>query len=176
MALRQEVLPNAYVWWRIADPAWSNRLDPRFAERWNPPSRFASLYLNEDKVTAHLNLRAFVAQWPYEPEDLRDDTDPILVGAALPRRQRVCDAHSRAGALRAGLPETYPVDADGVLVPHTQCQPIGAQVKAAGLRGVRARSAQSRDGAGRELAWFQATARSVALRQQTVLFEAWFWS
>ncbi len=180
MALRQEVLPNPHTWWRIADPAWSNPLDPRFAERhggrWNAPSSFATLYLNEDKVTARLNLRAFIAQWPYEPEDLRDDTGPILVGAALPRRQRVCDAHSRAGVLRAGLPETYPVDADGVLVPHTQCQPIGAQVKAAGLQGVRSRSAQSRDGAGRELAWFPATTRSVARRQQTLLFEAWFWA
>ena len=143
--------------------------------RWNPPDSFPTLYLNEDVVTACLNLRAFIAKWPYEPEDLRDDTGPILVACNLPRRQVVCDVHSPAGLHAAGLPNTYPLETDGAPVSHTRRQPIGTKAREAGLRGVRARSARSRDGAGRELAWFPATARSVARRVRTLAFVAWFW-
>jgi len=73
----------------VADGTWRDPLDPSFAAqrggRWNPPGSFPSLYLNEDQVTARTNLRAFIAGWPYEPEDLRDDNGPVLVGATLPR-------------------------------------------------------------------------------------------
>jgi len=177
--LRSEALPDGTTWWRIADAAWTNPLDEKYAQRrggrWNPPDSFPTLYLNEDVVTARLNLRAFIAQWPYEPEDLRDDTGPVLVGVTLPRSQVVCDAHSREGVRAAGLPDSYPHEKDGSVVAHERCQPIGAAARAAGLRGVRARSAQVRDGAGRELAWFPATARSSAQRQQTLSFDAWFY-
>ena len=134
-----------------------------------------TLYLNEDRVSARLNLRRLIAHWPYEPEDLRDDSGPILVGARLPRRQRVCDGHTRLGVAAAGLPESYPFDERGERVAHFVCQPIGTRAKNEGLRGVRARSAQSRDGAGHELAWFPATARSLARRVQTLMFEKWYW-
>ena len=101
MELLREAVPDAHVWWRIGDPSWANPLDPSFAQhrggRWNPPGSFPTLYLSEESVTARLNLRAFIAGWPYEPEDLRDDTGPILVGCTLLRRQVVCDAHSPAG-------------------------------------------------------------------------------
>jgi len=161
-----EPLLDRWVWWRIASPAWSNPLDPGFAQRlggrWNPPNSFATLYLNEDAVTARLNLRAFIAGWPYEPEDLRNDTGPVLVGATLPRDQQACDMHSPAGVLAAGLPRTYPFDRQGRLIPHEHCQPIGQEIKKAGLRGVRSRSAQTTDGAGRELAWYPASVRSKA--------------
>jgi len=176
--LRDESLTDGFVWWRIADPAWADPLDPRFAQqrggRWNPPDSFPTLYLNEDIVTARLNLRAFIAAWPYEPEDLRDDTGPMLVGATLPRRQQVADLHTRDGVRAAGLPASYPLDGNGAAVPHARCQRVGEQAQQAGLRGVRARSAQSRDGAGRELAWFPATVRSVAQRVATQEFDAWF--
>ena len=179
MELLRETVPDAHVWWRIADPSWANPLDPAFAQRqggrWNPPDSFRTLYLNEHVVTARLNLRDFIAKWPYEPEDLRDDTGPILVGCTLPRVQVVCDAHSPAGLQSAGLPNTYPLATDGTPVPHTRCQPIGTRAKEAGLRGVRARSARSPDGAGRELAWFPTTARSLARRVRILAFVAWFW-
>lgn len=178
MALRRETLPDAHVWWRIADPAWDDPLDPSFARRhggrWNPPNSFPVLYLNEDVATARLNLRAFISRWPYEPEDLRDDTGPTLVGCTVPRRQVVCDAHSPAGLRAAGLPGTYPLDGRGALIPHARCQPVGARTRDEGLRGVRARSARSRDGAGRELAWFPASRRSLARRVRTLAFTAWF--
>jgi hypothetical protein len=135
-----------------------------------------TLYLNEDQVTARLNLRRFIADWPYEPEDLRADNGPVLVAATLPRDQDVADAHSPRGVAALGLPAAYPRDRAGALVPHETRQLTGQQVREAGLRGVRARSAQAADGAGRELAWFPATARSRARRGAVLGFDAWFWS
>ena len=179
MELLRETIPDSHAWWRIADPAWIDPLDPSFVRhsggRWNPPESFRTLYLNEDKVTARLNLRVFIAGWPYEPEDLREDMGPVLVGCTLPPRQVVCDAHTRAGLRAAGLPDTYPLGSSGALVPQARCQPIGARAKEVQLRGVRARSAQSPNGEGRELAWFPATLRSVARRVQTLTFATWFW-
>lgn len=180
MAFRSERLSDRWTWWRIADRAWRNPLDPSYAGkrggRWNPPDSFPTLYLNEDKVTARLNLRAFIARWPYEPEDLRADNGPLLVGATLPRAQQVCDLHTPEGVRKAGLPQSFPLDSNGRRISHARCQPIGAAVKQAALRGVRSRSAQSRDGAGRDLAWFPATTRSVAVRTETLSFEQWYWS
>ena len=81
----------------------------------------------------------------------------------------------RAGVRATGLPATYPLEADGEAVPQVRCQSIGERIKAAGLRGVRARSAQTRHGAGRELAWFPASSRSLARQVGVMPFGAWFW-
>jgi hypothetical protein len=177
--VRSELLPDGHRWWRIARAEWRDPLDPTFAQargaRWNPPDSFPVLYLNEDNVTARVNLRQFIVGWPYEPEDLRDDTAPVLVGAVLPRRQRVADVHTPVGVRAVGLPATYPLDGDGRLVPHEVCQPIGVAARERGLRGVRCRSARTPDGAGRELAWFPATARSRAQLVARLAFSSWFW-
>ncbi|MDX6297359.1 MAG: hypothetical protein QOI51_1216, partial [Nocardioidaceae bacterium] len=121
------MLPDGHTWLRIADPSWVDPLDPTFArangQRWNPPHSFPVLYLNEDVVTARLNLRRYIAGWPYEPEDLRDDTGPCLVSARLPRAQRVADVHTPAGVAAVGLPGSYLLDAAGQLVGHEVCQP-----------------------------------------------------
>ena len=54
MTLRHETLPDAHVWWRIADPAWTNPLDPSFAQRqggrWNPPDSFPTLYPHDART------------------------------------------------------------------------------------------------------------------------------
>jgi RES domain-containing protein len=180
VALARERLPDGRTWWRIADRAWRDPLDPSFAARvggrWNPPESFPTLYLNEDVVTARINLRRFIAQWPYEPEDLRSDTGPVLVGATLPRGQDVADLHTPRGVRDAGLPAAYPLDSKGALVPHAPCQAVGRRAKAQGLRGVRARSARAPDGAGREVAWYPASARSRATLDETLPFDAWYWS
>lgn len=180
MPLRRERIPDRWTWWRIADRAWSDPLDPSYAAkyggRWNPPDSFPVLYLNEDKVTARLNLRAFIARWPYEPEDLRTNSGPVLVGAVLPRAQDVCDIHTSSGVRGAGLPKSYPLDSNGGIVPRARCQPIGERVKKLGLRGVHSRSTQSSDGAGRDLAWFPATSRSTATHTAMLSFERWYWS
>ena len=178
--MRTETIPDGHRWWRITRPDWKNPLDPEFARehggRWNPPGSFPALYLNEDQVTARINVRLFITGWPYEAEDLRDDTGPCLVAALLPRRQRVADVHTPEGVRAVGLPPGYPLDDVGRLVAHPPCQQIGVDVAGRGLRGVRCRSAQAPRGAGRELAWFPATARSRARQAETLPFADWFWS
>jgi hypothetical protein len=179
--MRTEVLPEGHVWLRIAEMSWlkSDPLDPSFAEarggRWNPPNSFPTLYLNEDVVTARLNLRHFIQDWPYEPEDLRNATGPALVHALLPRKQLVADVHSREGVAAVKLPAGFPLDERDRLVAHAACQAIGLEAKRAGLRGVRARSARAPDGAGRELAWFPATRSSRARAVAVKPFETWYW-
>jgi hypothetical protein len=175
-----ELLPDGHHWLRIADRDWRDPLDPAFARarggRWNPPGTWPTLYLNEDTVTARLNLRAFVAGWPYGPEDLRSDNGPHLAVATLPRDQQVADVHTPDGVAAALLPASYPTDDRGTPVPHDRCQAVGAQVKEAGLRGVRCRSAQAPEGAGRELAWFPATTRSRPRLVDRLEFDDWYWA
>ncbi len=174
-----EQLPNRHVWYRICEAAWDDPLDDSFAKvaggRWNPPQSWRTLYLNEDVVTARLNLDRFIAGWPYEPEDLDDDAGPHLAAATLPDRQTVADVHSPDGVAAAGLPATYPLDDAGETVGHETCQEIGAAVRSSGLRGVRCRSAEAPHGAGRELAWFPATTRSRAHLLARRPFSEWFW-
>jgi hypothetical protein len=178
--MRTERLPDGHVWYRIAEAGWIDPLDPSYAAvrggRWNPPNSHPTLYLNEDRRTAHRNLAAFIDDWPYEPEDLRDETGPVLIHATLPANQRVADVHTTAGVVAVGLPPTYPLDGDGRVVDHTRCQPIGLEVKRAGLRGVRARSARAPVGDLRELAWFPATRRSKAQKLRAQSFADWYWS
>ncbi|MFP5308624.1 MAG: RES family NAD+ phosphorylase [Actinomycetes bacterium] len=177
--LREEPLPDGHVWARICDAGWDDPLDDTFARvrggRWNPPASWRTLYLNEDRVTARLNLDLFIAGWPYEPEDLDDEAGPHLALARLPRGQVVADVHTPEGVAAAGLPAGYPHDAAGRLVGHDACQRVGAAARDAGLRGVRCRSAQAPHGAGRELAWFPATARSRAHLVAREPFGTWFW-
>lgn len=178
--MKTERLVDDHPWLRIADPSWANPLDSTFAAkaggRWNPPNSHRTLYLNEDLVTARLNLRAYAAEWPWEPEDLQPDRAPVLVTAKLPRQQTVADAHTPEGVAALGLPRTYPLDQAGVAVTHGRCQSIGEAAERAGLRGIRCRSAQVPLGAGRELAWFPATNRSKARLIATALFNDWYWS
>lgn len=174
-----EPLATGHRWLRVADPEWDDPLDPSFAAvsggRWNPPNSFPTLYLNEDVVTARINLQLFLAGLPYGPEDLAAGVGPVLVGARLPRDQQVADVHTPDGVTAVGLPAGYPTGAAGGLVGHEVCQPIGAAAKALGLRGVRCRSARAIYGAGRELAWFPATARSTAKPDGVAPFDDWFW-
>ena len=66
--MRTERLANGHRWLRLADPAWADPLDPDFARatggRWNPPGSYPTLYLNEDVVTARINLQLFLAGKP----------------------------------------------------------------------------------------------------------------
>lgn len=174
-----ESIPDNHEWFRICEADWDDPLDPSFAQlrggRWNPPGSWPTLYLNEDVVTARLNLDAFIAGWPYRPEELDETNGPQLAVATLPRRQTVADAHTPDGVTALGLPPTYPVDASGGLIAHDLCQAIGIGVHEAGLRGVRCRSAQAPRGAGRELAWYPATVRSRAQLIERRDFVDWFW-
>jgi hypothetical protein len=141
-----------------------------------PARSWRTLYVNEDLVTARLNLRAFIADWPYEPEDLRSDTGPHVALVTLPRDQEVADVHTPEGVADVALPATYPLDDAGQLVGHETCQVIGEQVNDAGLSGIRCRSAQAPDGAAREVAWFPATVRSRATLVYRLEFDDWYWT
>lgn len=175
-----EQLVDGHEWWRIADPDWNDPLDPTFARarggRWNPPDGWNTLYVNEDVVTARLNLKLFTDAWPYQPEDLRPEQAPVLIGLTLPPHQTVADVHSPAGLAVAGLPATYPLDSRGQIVPHQPCQRFGTTAHAAGLRGVRCRSATLPLGEGRELAWFPATTSTRATLTERRPFADWYWA
>jgi hypothetical protein len=177
--MRTEQLRDGHVWLRVADPGWADPLDPTYARtaggRWSPPGSFPTLYLNEDVVTARINLQVFLTHYPYGPEDLDEDAAPVLVHARLPRRQRVADVHTPAGVRGVGLPAGYPDDGHGGIVGHDVCRPIGQGVHDAGLRGIRCRSARATYGAGRELAWFPARATSRAEAVDRQPFAEWFW-
>lgn len=162
---RTVTLPDRRTWLRVADPLWTDPLDPSFAAatggRWNPPGSFPVLYLNADVGTARLQIDRIVADQPFTADDLDDDAY-LLVAATLPRGQTCAEAVSRAGLKSVGLPPSYPLNAAGALVERGVCQPVGTEVHAAGLRGVWCVSALWPTHGGRELAWFPATTRSRA--------------
>lgn len=176
--MKIETLPDGYPWLRVADPSWEDPLDPSYAGthggRWNPPGSFPTLYLNEDLPTARAQVTALLRGSPVEPDDLDDGFD--LVKATLPRSQEVADAASDAGLTALGLPETYPHHRNGRPVRHETCQPIGEMVKTADLRGVRARSAATHDGSGRELAWFPARETSRATSITRLSYREWWYA
>jgi hypothetical protein len=157
---------------RVADPDWDDPLSGRYAAerggRWNPPESFAVVYLCRTVAVARANVYRRLERQPYGPEDLRPEAGPVLVRATV-ADDRYLNAVTDAGCRDAGLPETYPRDGRGRIVPHSRCQPIGLEAKEAGLPGVAARSAVSE---GEELAYFgNRRLRRGSIRQ----FDDWFW-
>ncbi|HSL57783.1 MAG TPA: RES family NAD+ phosphorylase [Acidimicrobiales bacterium] len=174
-----ETLADGHRWYRICESGADDPLDDTRAAagggRWNPPGSWPTVHLNDDVVTARLNLDRFIAGWPYEPEDLDDAHGPHLAVATLPRGQTVADAHTPAGLAALRLPATYPVGATGAMVGHERCQRIGGRAHDAGLRGVHCRSVLAPRGASTELAWFPAAASSRARLLDRLAFTEWFW-
>ena len=76
--------------------------------------------------------------------------------------------HQGLGAL--GLPATYPHDADGNLIAHEVCQPIGQAAFDANLDGIDYRSAAP--AATRELAWFPRDSQPAQISRR--LFDQWW--
>lgn len=168
-----KTVPLADIYYRVADPDWVDPLDPSFAatgagQRWNPPG-LPCLYLNQDEATARANVNRLFAGLPYGPEDLDPATAPLLLDVVLPDGT-AADAYTDDGLQGLGLPTTYPVGTDGVLIPHAECQPIGQQAFDAGLDGVDCRSAA--EGGNRELAWFARNA--VASESSRRGFDEWW--
>ncbi|MEX2527274.1 MAG: RES domain-containing protein [Gemmatimonadota bacterium] len=159
------ILPERRIWLRVADPLWTDPLDPSFAAatggRWNPPDSFPVLYLNADVGTARMQIDRMAVDQPFTADDLDDDAY-LLVAATRPRSQSCADAVSRAGLESLGLPPSYPLSAGGEMVERALCQSIGAEIHEVGSRGVWCISAASPVRSGRELAWFPASARSRA--------------
>lgn len=158
---------------RVADPAWTNRLDPSYSQRsggrWNPPGSFPVLYLNADIEIARARVDRNFAGLPYGPLDLRPDRRPVLVGTVVPA-ERFVDIVTERGCQAAGLPATYPRHRNGREVSHARCQPVGVAAREQDLPGIACRSA-ARPG-GEELAWFidQPPAPTGSRA-----FDAWYW-
>jgi hypothetical protein len=177
--MRPEPLDVGRAWTRIADPSWTDPLDPGYAShgfggRWTRPGGPDTLYLNEDVDTARANIRRFFAGSPVTPEDLDDDRSYVLLDVVLTGEQTVVDAHTDAGLTELGLPVSYPLDQDGKEVGHDRCQPIGQEVYDAGFDGIHCRSAAgAADSGRRELAWFPRGRRAVL--RATRRFGDWYY-
>jgi len=154
-------VPDRHVWLRITRPDYVDPFDPSFARRhggrWNPPESWATLYLNEDLVTVHAQVRHMFVGRGIEPDDLDDGAPILLAACTLPGRQVCADGVSDGGLVSLGLPTTYPFDATGAPIDRPVTHAVGIEVHDAGLRGVWCRSGA---GSGRELAWFPATRSS----------------
>jgi len=158
-------LPDGRIWLRLAEPEWEDPFDAWFAAveggHWNAPDSFPTLYLHANVGTARMQIERLLEGTPFTLDDIDDDAY-VLVAARLPRDQRCADAVTSAGLEALGLPRSYPIDSRGRFIGRARCQPIGARVRDARLRGVWCISGAKRDGSGRELAWFPATRRSRA--------------
>jgi hypothetical protein len=176
---RAEPLPDGYRWWRVADAGWADPLDATYADaaggRWNTPGEGPTLYLCGDRATARAQVARVLAGSPIDPEDLADDAPFVLVPVALPARQRVADAHTDMGLAALGLPTTYPRTRRGTTVAWARCRRAAAAVRAAGLRGVRARSAAPAAAGllGDELAWFPARGAHARATGEPLPFAQW---
>jgi hypothetical protein len=170
-------LPEQHRWWRVADVAWDDPLDPSWADRvggrWNAPGDGPTLYLNRDVATARAQIARLLDGSPIDPEDLRDDAPFVLVPVGLPTRQRVADATTDTGLVALGLPRTYPLTSRGHGVRWAPCRRAAHAARDAGLRGILARSAATTDGHGRELAWFPARGATARLDGDVVPFAEW---
>lgn len=158
---------------RVADPAWADPLDVSFAGKGSGgrrnPAGISCLYLNADIATARANVARLYAELPYGPEDLDPVTAPLLVTVEVPRGIAT-DAVTSVGLLSIDLPDTYPHDEAGNMIPHARCQPIGERAWHTRLDGIDARSAAP--GGTRELAWFE---RGLPARQaDTLPFDEWW--
>lgn len=177
MRLVTVALPDGKLWVRVTRPHHEDPYDPSWAQRhggrWNPPDSFATLYLNADVATARRQIERLLEDTVVEPDDLTGDAYE-LVGAYLPDAQVAADVVSDGGVAVAGLPSTYPADAEGHRVGHEVCQPIGVEAYEAGLDGVHCRSAATLDGAGRELAWWPRDRRPIpAAEGRRVPYSRW---
>jgi hypothetical protein len=170
-------LPADHTWWRVADLAWEDPLDASWADRtggrWNAPGDGPTLYLNADLATARAQIPRMLQGTAIDPEDLREDAPYVVVPVALPGRQRVADASTDTGLVALGLPRTYPRRPRGGEVRWSACRRAARDVRAAGLRGVSARSAATPNGSGRELAWFPAAGAHARAAGSPVEFAKW---
>lgn len=162
---------------RVADPDWPDPLSPdqarRIGGRWNAPGAFGIVYLNASRSVARAQVRQKLEPRGIRPEDLDPAAGPVLIHAEVPADTYV-DAVTEGGLESLGLPTTYPLDADGKVIPHSACQPIGRRAWKADEAGIACRSAApSAPHDGEELAYF---AHRPLEALGTTRFADWFWA
>jgi hypothetical protein len=163
---------------RLVEPGWEDPLGTSYSlragGRWNAAGGYGALYLNASDEVARLQVAHKLAGQPYGVEDLDPAEQHDLVRVHVADRDAL-DCATEAGLAAVGLPATYPRDAAGDVVPHSRCQPIGADARERGLAGVLCRSAAGRDEHDHELALFD-TAIDAATQTDRVPFADWYWS
>ena len=149
------VEPEDHLWVRVAKPEWRDPLDTTYAGqhggRWNPAGSWPTLYLNRDLVTARAQVARLLGGTFAQPDDLSDDAFDV-VAVRLPAGLVAGDVVSDARVRASGLPDSYPLNANGSVVAHVRCQLVGVEAHDGGLDAIEARSACTKDGSGRELA------------------------
>lgn len=161
------------IYLRIAERSWKDPLSPAYSlergGRWNPARAFGALYLNDSAELARAQVRRKLEPRGIRPEDLEPAAGPVLVKTDVPAG-RFVDAVSEAGLRSLSLPASYPLSISGEEIPHSRCQPIGADAWKAGEPGIACRSAAAPD--LEELALFD---RNLELKPaSTQRFEAWY--
>lgn len=162
---------------RVADPSWIRPLDGRYARdrggRWNAPGTFAVVYVfGAIDVARSFVLTRFEGH-PYSAFDLRPESGPDLVETDVPPG-RFVDVVTDDGCRAAGLPATYPREADGAPVGHERCRPVGQAAWEQDEPGIACRSATARPSdRGEELAWFARGPRGLRTRRRRP-FDDWF--
>jgi len=103
-------------------------------------------------------------------DDLEAAQLPVIIPCLAPDRI-VLDILSDQGCLDVGLDITYPLDANGSIVAHTGCQPIGQQAWDDELEGVACRSAALLTPEGEELAWFDRPGKRLSANGPPLRYE-----
>jgi RES domain-containing protein len=170
-------LPRGGPYVRVADPDWRQPLDGSYAAerggRWNPPASFPVGYLCSSVPVARANVLRRFDGLPYSVLDLLPDRRPILVETEV-RDHRAVDVVTDAGARAAGLPTTYPRDADGNEVGWDRCQLVGRTAWDQGETSIACRSAAAPVDEGEELAWFVRGRRDRLRVRRRRPFDEWF--
>lgn len=132
---------------RLAEPDWSDPLETRHSERrggrWNAPGSYGVLYLNAGERMARLQVEHRLAGHPYGIEDLDPAEQHDLVEVDVASMDAL-DVLSAEGLAAVALPASYPLDADGRVVPHAVCHPVGRAAYDEQLAGIAYRSAAAR--------------------------------
>jgi len=167
---------------RVCDPEWSDCTDTSFSKdfggRWNEAGRFGVLYLCRTLTVAAANARKNFDGEIHSLYDLKPEFRPVLVDFSLGRSpgHRFVDAVSKSGLAELGLPSSYPLGANGTMVPRSRCRPIGFAAYDAGEAGIACRSAaEAADGnwIGEELALFD-RASGFAVQGKRHRFAEWY--
>jgi hypothetical protein len=129
---------------RLAEPSWVDPLDTSFSiqrgGRWNAPDSYGVLYLNANERMARLQVEHKLAGHPYGIEDLDPAEQHDLVDVEVQETDAL-DLVSDEGLQVVGLPVSYPLDANGRLVTHAECQPVGQAAYDEQLPAIACRSA-----------------------------------
>jgi hypothetical protein len=126
-------------YYRIANPAWVDPLDPNFATihggRWTPPGEFGGLYLCATIEVAAANARHQHRNRAIKLFDLRPQARPVLVMVNVPEDDFL-DIVTDAGIAAVKLPRAFPFG-----ITHERCWPVARRAHAARLPGIASRSA-----------------------------------